>query len=80
MRTRRSMRTPPYNYEAEMKRPMCKGCTKASGTLVHYCTMYNRTPPVMFIEADECPHNYRRKRLGGKVRVGQGKGRSGGNL
>jgi len=77
MRARKSMQRIQFDYEAEMARPMCEGCNKVHGggrVLTGYvCTMYNYRPPMMFIEADECPHNYRRKRLTGKVRVGQQK-------
>ena len=66
-----------FDYEAEMARHMCEGCNKVHGggrTLLGYvCTMYNRKAPKMMIDANECPHNYRRKRLTGKVRVGQQK-------
>lgn len=73
MRTRKSLIRKQFNYEAEMARPMCQGCTKASGTLVHYCTMYNRVAPKIFVDANECPHNYRRKRINKRGRVGQQK-------
>jgi len=74
-----------FDYEAELKRPMCQGCDKlyAGGRVLTgwICTMYAaRMAPKMMREANECPHNYRRRKAGGKVRVGQGKGRSGGNL
>jgi len=84
MRTRASLQRKQFDYEAEMERHMCEGCNKvyAGGRVLtgYICTMYAaRKAPKIMIEADECPHNYRRKRLGGKVRVGQGKGYQGGN-
>lgn len=85
MRTRASMQKKQFDYEAELKRPMCQGCNKLYGggrTLLGWvCTMYAaRKAPKMMIEADECPHNYRRRRIvKGKIHVGQGKTRAGGN-
>jgi hypothetical protein len=46
----------------------------------YVCTMYNYSPPSLFVKANECPHNYRRRKLvAGKVHVGQGKTKAGGN-
>jgi hypothetical protein len=46
----------------------------------YVCTMYNYVAPKMFRDANECPHNYRRRKLvAGKVHVGQGKTKAGGN-
>jgi hypothetical protein len=87
------MQRKQFDYEAELARPMCQGCNKYNVEGVrfirisdekllvgNYCTMYAaRKAPKIMIEADECPHNYRRRRAGGKVRVGQGKGYQGGN-
>jgi hypothetical protein len=79
MRTRSSMRQPAFDYEAEMARHMCAGCNKAhaGGRILtgYFCTMrFNGVIPRMHLEANECPMNYRRKRLTGrKVLVGQQK-------
>lgn len=66
-----------FDYEAEQARHMCAGCDKAHGggrTMLGYvCTMYDRKAPKMMLDANECPHNYRRVRAGGKVRQGQQK-------
>lgn len=79
----RIQRKEKFDYDAELARHMCAGCNKALGggrTLMGYvCTMYNRQAPKIMREANECPQNYRRRRIGGKVRVGQGKGFQGGN-
>lgn len=78
---RQGNRAPAFNYQAELDRHMCEGCNKRSGTLIDYCKMYNRVPPTMYIKADECPHNYRRRQIVlGKVHVGQGKTKAGGNM
>jgi hypothetical protein len=84
MRSRASMQRVQFDYEAELARHMCEGCNKVHGggrTLTGYvCTMYNYVPPKMFRDANECPHNYRRRKLvRGKVHVGQGKTKAGGN-
>ena len=81
---RKVVRREQFDYEAELARHMCEGCNKAHGggrTLLGYvCTMYNRVAPKMFRDANECPHNYRRRKLVvGKVRVGQGRTSQGGN-
>jgi hypothetical protein len=66
-----------FDYEAEEARHMCAGCNKALGggrTLLGYvCTMYNRKAPKIMVEADECPQNYRRRKIGRRGRVGQQK-------
>ena len=54
-----------FDYEAEMKRPMCQGCEACIYAAV----------PSMYARANECPHNVRRRPLntGRKVLVGQQK-------
>lgn len=89
MRTRKSiMKQEKFDYEAELTRHMCEGCVSANKradihsnmNLRYVCNAY-ATAPSMYVRADECPRNPRRRQLiKGKVRVGQGKGRSGGNL
>ena len=84
MRTRKSMQRVQFDYEAELARHMCEGCNKPYGggrILTGYvCTMYDRRPPQMYIDANECPHNTRRRKIvRGKVHVGQGKTKAGGN-
>lgn len=81
---RKVIRREQFDYEAEEARHMCEGCNKVHGggrTLTGYvCTMYNYSPPSLFVKANECPHNYRRRKLvRGKVHVGQGKTKAGGN-
>lgn len=81
---RKVMRREQFDYEAEEARHMCEGCNKVHGggrTMTGYvCTMYNYVAPKMFRDANECPHNYRRRKLvAGKVHVGQGKTKAGGN-
>ena len=67
------------DYEHEATRHMCEGCNKVHGegvTLLGYiCTMWNaQVKPGMYLRANECPHNPRRRPLAGrKVLVGQQK-------
>ena len=96
MRTRKSiMKKEMFDYEAEENRPMCEGCNKLLDESEHrffrvsddklivgnYCGMYARKhAPKMMLDANECPQNYRRRRIiRGKVHVGQGKTKAGGN-
>lgn len=86
MRSRQSiMKTKRPDYEYEATRPMCAGCNKVHGegvTLLGYvCTMWNaQVKPSMYLRADECPHNPRKRPpMNSKIRVGQGKTRQGGN-
>jgi len=65
----RVQRKEVFDYEKEANRHMCEGCNK--------CIYV--TPPSVYVRANECPHNVKRRRIGGKVRVGQGKGFQGGN-
>lgn len=81
-----------FDYKAELDWQMFEGCNKA--TMVRIidsapvkeiivevkCSMYDHRPPAMYVTANECPHNKRRRKINKKGRVGQGKGRSGGNL
>jgi len=85
MRTRASiMQKQKIDYDYEATRPMCEGCNKLHGggrVMTGYiCTMYNYVVPSMYLRANECPRNPR-KRTGKveKVHVGQGKTRAGGN-
>lgn len=70
------------DYDHEETRPMCEGCNKATETTSFpglKCNMF-ATKPSMYVRADECPANPRQRRPGFvKVRVGQGKGKAGGN-
>jgi len=86
MRTRASiMAKQAIDYEYELTRHMCEGCNKVHGggrTLTGYiCTMWNaQVKPGMYVRANECPMNPRkRKVVTGKVRVGQGRTKQGGN-
>jgi len=76
------LRKETFDYEAELARPMCEGCNKlyAGGRILTgwKCTAY-RTRPSLFVKADECPMNYRRRQISKFVRVGQGRGSQGGN-
>jgi hypothetical protein len=63
MRTRTSiMNKGKIDYEYEASRPMCEGCEG--------CVYAAK--PSMYVRADKCPRNPRRRPpRGGKVRVGQ---------
>lgn len=79
MRTRASiMKQKKIDYNYEATRPMCEGCMGVGDDEI--CTIYYPIPG-MYVRADECPSNPRKRPpITSKVRVGQGKGRSGGNL
>ena len=85
MRTRATIvQKQKIDYEYEANRHMCEGCSKLHGggrVLTGYvCTMYNYVAPSMYLRANECPANPRRRPINtGKVHVGQGKTKAGGN-
>lgn len=59
-----TMQRQPFDYEAEAARDMCQGCAKC---------IYNHRPRI-YVKANECPHNAKRRRLAGrKILVGQQK-------
>lgn len=84
MRTRKSMMAKvKIDYDYEASRPMCIGCNKlfAGGRILtgYKCMAYLHRPS-MYVRADECPMNPRiRPVVTGKVRVGQGRTKQGGN-
>ena len=73
------------DYDHEATRHMCEGCNKVHGggvTMLGYvCTMWNQqAKPGMYLRANECPANPRKRpEFTGKVHVGQGKTKAGGN-
>jgi len=72
------------DYEYEATRPMCEGCNKLHGggrVMTGYvCTMYNYSAPGMYVRADECPANARKRPAKyAKIHAGQGKTKAGGN-
>ena len=85
MRTRASIeQKQKIDYEFESSRHMCEGCEKAHGggrVMTGYiCTVYNYVAPGMYLRANECPVNARKRPVRSiKIHVGQGKSRAGGN-
>lgn len=78
MRTRASMQRKKIDYQYEADRHMCEGCDKRAIDIGD-CLMYATTPS-MYLRANECPRNPRKRPpIGSKIRVGQGKTRAGGN-
>lgn len=64
------------DYKHEATRHMCEGCNKAVDSTTFQCAMWNAgVIPAMYVRANECPHNPRKRKVvgGRKQLVGQQK-------